>query len=599
MNNNILIITAAIFGVICLIVYLLDSRVNLNKIKSKKVGDNQFGSADWATPKELANRFKLIKFEPENWRQGINIPMESGTILGTKVKGGQLYAYLDTTDNHTEFVSAPSGGKTESLLYPNLEYIGAAGMSVFCTDTKGKVYKDFVPVLRDYYNFKCTVIDLRYPNQSDCINLMGLVNKYMDAYLGQGQLADKAKAEAYAKNLARTIIHMEGFKSAGQNQFFYDTAEAVISAITILCAELCPWQQRHIVSVFKIIRQLIEVDPSTQGKKDVQPQLYLQQLYKYLPENHISKDLLAPSATADYRTLSSIVGTAMSKLMSFIDSEVEQLICFDGELDIEEFAKGKQAIFFVVDEKFGTRNFIISLLVKQIYGELIKISDFKDNNKLDVRCKFEMDEFGTYDAIENADGMLSAGRSRDIIFDLYLQTLSQLKDKYGRDKAETMEGCCQNLMFSFQSPTSPDLKRFEEILGPSTVMTGSISKRASGSGGANESTSYSMTKKPLMSADEISSELGRGNWIFKSPGMHPGKMQLLKASDWGITFSEKYSIESKADRKVEYASRDELISEVRKKYPQYYYTEKTTAPAPKPSTKSSDTANIEEEWFNK
>lgn len=577
-----------IFALACVLIgtiaicAVLEGRGSLNKIKSTKTGNGQYGSADWANHSELLKDLQLVKYEPEYWRQGLNLPTIEGTILGTYRKKNKedLYAWVDSTDSHTMFVAASSAGKTSSILYPNIEYCAALGESFFCSDTKGGVFKDFVPVLSDCYYYKCFVIDLRYPNKSNSYNLMHLVNKYMDAYLDTGNLSDKANSEAYAKNIGSTIIHSEGLKNAGQNQFFYDTAESVISAVTLLCAELSPAPQRHIVSVFKLIRQLMEVDPDTLNKKGVTPQLYLQQLYRILPENHICKDLLAPSATSEFKTLASIIGTALSKILPFIDSEIEQLVCFDSELDMEEFAKGKQAVFFVIDEKMNTRNFMISLIYRQFYGELIKVADLTENNKLEKRVVFWQDELGTHNAVEGLEGMYSAARSRNIICNPFIQTTAQLADKYGDKKAKIIESNCQNLMFSFQAPASDDKKRFEKILGNQTVQSGSISRKSGTNQRTNTSTTYSMLGRPLMFADEITTNLKKGDWVLSRIGVKPSRMKLLKYEDWGISFTEPYCIESRANRKVEYASRNELMTAVRMKYSQHYYPSVTKSSAP-------------------
>lgn len=592
MNPVFIIVLACVLIVTIVICTVLEGRGSLNKIKSTKTGNGQYGTADWAGHNELLNNLQLVKYEPESWRSGLNLPSVEGTILGTysKKSKGDLYAWVDSTDSHTMFVAASSAGKTSSILYPNLEYCAALGESFFCSDTKGGVFKDFVPVLRDCYDYNCLVIDLRYPNKSNSYNLMHLVNKYMDAYLETGSLSDKANSEAYAKNIGSTIIHSEGLKNAGQNQFFYDTAESVISAITLLCAELSPAPKRHIVSVFKLIRQLMEVDPATLNKKGVAPQLYLQQLYRLLPENHICKDLLAPSATSEFKTLASIIGTALSKILPFIDSEIEQLVCFDSELDMEEFAKGKQAVFFVIDEKMNTRNFMISLIYRQFYGELIKVADLTENNRLDKRVVFWQDELGTHNAVEGLEGMYSAARSRNIICNPFVQTTAQLSDKYGDKKAQIIESNCQNLMFSFQSPASEDAKRFEKILGSGTVQSGSVSHKTGTNRSSNTSTTYSMIKRPLMFADEITTNLKKGDWILKRIGMKPAHMKLLKYEDWGITFEKPYHIENRADRKVEYASRDELLTAVCMKYTQHYYpsTSKTSTPTTYPEISNNN-----------
>lgn len=52
--------------------------------------------------------------------------------------------------------------------------------------------------------------------------------------------------------------------SYGQNAFFYDAAEGLLTAVVLLLAEYlpptnkAPWERRHIVSVFKLVQDLLE-----------------------------------------------------------------------------------------------------------------------------------------------------------------------------------------------------------------------------------------------------------------------------------------------------------------------------------------------------
>ena len=41
------------------------------------------------------------------------------------------------------------------------------------------------------------------------------------------------------------------------------------------------------------------------------------------------------------------MSTALSRLNSFLDSELEQLLCFDTEIDAEKFCNEKSAIFVI------------------------------------------------------------------------------------------------------------------------------------------------------------------------------------------------------------------------------------------------------------
>ena len=572
---KLLIILALLILVVALIPLLYNSNNNLNKIKAKKTGDGQFGTADWATEKELKENLKYIKYEPENWRKGINLPSSQGMIVGAKLNGKKMSAYVDTSDNHTMVITAPGGGKTTSLLYPNLEYSAAAGMSGFVTDTKGNIPKEFVYILENYYGCSTYTIDLRYPLKSSSYNFLYLVNKYIDRYKETGSLSDIAMAEGYAKNIADNIIHMDGFKNAGQNQFFYTSAEGVIAGVTLLVSEFAQEGERHIVSVFKVIRQLMEVVPESVTGKNPMPRLYLSDLYSLLPNNHTAKDLLAPTATAEFKTIASVMSTAMSQMLKFIDKEIEQILCFDDGFNIDDFVKGKSFIFFVVDEKSNTKNFMINLIVRQIYGELLKRAEEEPDICLPNRVMQWLDEFGTYAKIDGVEQMFSAGRSRNIITVPFIQTLAQLDKNYGKDVAKTIKNSCQNTMFSFQSPMSDDADFFSKKLGTKTVTTGSISKQNSLNNN-NTSQNINMTKMSLMTPDEIT-RLRKGHWVFMKAGMNPSKMRLYKTEDWGITIEEPFFMKERTSRKVKYAHRDDIIFAVRNKY-----TESNTIQAEEP-----------------
>ena len=146
------------------------------------------------------------------------------------------------------------------------------------------------------------------------------------------KLVYKAKAEKYAKIIAKTII-MSGGDSAsyGQNAYFYDSAEGLLTATILLVAEFCKPDERHIVSVYKIIQELLA--PSNKKGKN-----QFQQVMDLLPENHKAKWFAGAALTTAEDTMASVMSTALSRLNAFLDSELEQLLCFDTEIDAEKIS---------------------------------------------------------------------------------------------------------------------------------------------------------------------------------------------------------------------------------------------------------------------
>lgn len=534
---------------------LLSHYYTLNGIKSRTVGDGQYGTARFATPKEIAETYESIPYEPERWRKGEHLPMAQGMILGSMEKAGKLYALVDTGDVHCLMIGAAGVGKTAHFLYPNIEYACASGMSFLTTDTKGDLYRNYAGIAQKYYGYQTAVIDLRNPTRSDGDNMLHLVNKYMDVYLADPtNLSAKAKAEKYAKITAKTIISSQGADSSsyGQNAFFYDAAEGILTAAILLIAEFCPEGKRHIISVFKLIQDLL-APSKVKGKNQ------FQLLMAKLPDTHKAKWFAGAALNTAEQSMQSVLSTALSRLNAFLDSELEQILCFDTAIDAEMFCKQKTAIFLVMPEEDNTKYFIISLILQQLYREILAVAD-ENGGKLDNRVMFFWDEVGTIPKIESAEMMFSAIRSRRVSIVAMIQSFAQLQKNYGKEGAEIIVDNCQDTIFGGFAPNSESAEVLSKNLGNRTVLSGSVNR-----GKNDPSQSLQMMQRSVMTADELKS-LPKGNFIVAKTGAHPMRTKLKLFLKWGITFEKPYEVEEKAARKVAYADKREIEEEIIRRY---------------------------------
>ena len=155
-------VLTVIFIVFIVLVNLLDNK-SLNGIKSKRVGNGQYGTARWATKPEIKKTFVSLPFEPEKWRTGDNLPTVQGTVVGCRGTGKNTVAMIDEGDVHTLMIGAAGVGKTAYFLYPNLEFACASGMSFINTDCKGDVVRNYGTIAKKYYGYNVSVLDLRNP----------------------------------------------------------------------------------------------------------------------------------------------------------------------------------------------------------------------------------------------------------------------------------------------------------------------------------------------------------------------------------------------------------------------------------------------------
>ena len=561
-NNDtwmLILLLAVVFGALAAIT-TFSGRGSLDSIKSKTVGDGQHGTARWATPGEIKKTFRSVPFQTALWRKGERLPGAQGLVLGCTGKKGQLTALVDSDDIHCLMIGASGVGKTAYFLYPNIEYACASGMSFFASDTKGDLARNYGAIARDCYGYQVAVVDLRNPTRSDGYNLLTLINHYMDVCRKDPtNLAARAKAEKYAKILSKTIINPDG-ENFAQNQYFYDAAEGVLTAVTLLLAEYLPpkrihgelRERRHIVSVFKLVQELIA--PSIlPGKNE------FQLLMDRLPEEHKAKWFSGSALTAAEQSMASVMSTVLSRLNTFLDSELEQVLCFDSAIDAESFASKRSAIFLILPEEDATKNFMAGLMIQTLSRELFSVADEHDG-KLPNRVVFFCDELGTMPAFDILP-LFSAGRSRRLTLVPIIQSLAQLEKNYGKEGAEILTDNCQDTIFGGFAPNSQTAEVLSKALGSRTVMSGSISR-----GKDDTSQSLQMIERPLMTPDELKS-IPKGHFIVMKTGTHPMQTRLRLFLEWGITFGEPYQVSQQAARKVYYANKAELTNAIYQAFP--------------------------------
>ena len=574
-------------GIILMLFFVTYSsqRHNLNSIKDKTVGNGQHGTARWATQQEIQRIYHHVPFTPAQWRQAARDgkqptangkPLPQGIVLGCK-GGKNTVALVDSDDIHVMMIGASGVGKTAYFLYPNLEYACASGMSFLALDTKGDLARNYGAIARDIYGYHISVVDLREPTRSDGNNLLTLINRYMDKHREDPKdIGAKAKAEKYAKILAKTIINPEGDgTNRGQNAYFYDSAEGLLASVVLMLSELLPpeetggYEMRHIASVFKLVQELMGQGSRRGGNQ-------FQELMSLLPADHKAKWLAGSALMASDQSMNSVMSTVLSKLNAFLDTELEQVICFDGNIDAELFVKEKCAIFLILPEEDATKNFVASLMIQNLARELFSVAN-EHGGKLPNRAVFFCDELGTMPPFDILP-LFSAGRSRRLTLVPIVQSLAQLEKNYGKEGSEIMCDNCQDTIFGGFAPNSQTAETLSRNLGSRTVLSGTVTK-----GKNDDSQSLQMMERPLMSPDELKS-MPKGSFVVMKTGTHPMKTKLKLFFNWGIQFEKPLEMPDRGSRPVHYAGKWDLEKAIMQAYPFRFAS--PPAPAAKPQSEA-------------
>ena len=143
----------------------------------------------------------------------------------------------------------------------------------------------------------------------------------------------------------------------------------LLTAIVLLLAEFAPPkdgdpEKRHIVSAFKLVQDLLAV-PKSRGKNG------FQLLMDELPPEHKARWLAGAALTSADQSMASVMSTVMSRLNAFLDTELEQVICYDSPINAEMFASEKCAIFLILPEEDPAKNFIAALMIQKSVPRIV------------------------------------------------------------------------------------------------------------------------------------------------------------------------------------------------------------------------------------
>lgn len=134
------------------------------------------------------------------------------------------------------------------------------------------------------------------------------------------------------------------------------------------------------------------------------------------------------------------------------------------------------AVFMITPDYDTSQNVLASTFVKQLYTTLAQNASMTKGKKCFRRVQFILDEAGNMPAIEGLDNMLTVCLGRNIIFNLFLQSYSQLDALYNKDIAKIVKENCQNHIYI----ASGDPDTHEEIskrVSTKTVESISISEK--------------------------------------------------------------------------------------------------------------------------
>jgi type IV secretion system protein VirD4 len=174
---------------------------------------------------------------------------------------------------------------------------------------------------------------------------------------------------------------------------------------------------------------------------------------------------------------------------------------------------------------------LASLFVYQHYVALTGTADER-GGRLKIRVNFILDEFGNFTEIPAFSNLLTVGGGRGMRFNLFVQSISQIEHKYGREQTQTILDNCHAWIY-LKTANVETASQIAKKLGQYTTSSYSRSSsyNSSGTSSGNVSNSMNLIARPLLTEDEIL-RIERPYALVMLAGQYPAIMRLPDISEW-------------------------------------------------------------------
>lgn len=445
------------------------------RIRSDAVEGERFGTARFAKPEEL---------EDLTNKKGLYI-------------GGNIYTYHK--QGHLLTVAGTRGGKGTNLIIPNLIGKGFYDGSWVVIDPKG----ENATITARYQRSTGRDVLILDPWSLETKSGEGSTYNPLDLITGQ-------ENKDYLVDDASIIAEMIVPISSTGEQFFNDRARSLIAGMVIHLVESKDDEELTLSKIWEWLRFKQDDWNNLLAEMSVSDNAIVQAT---------ANETLNLLQTSD-RTFGSVMASAQ-QYTDFLKSPALQKSLVKSNFDVKNLSNGNTTLYVIIPaDKLKTHYQWLRLVVTTALRSVIR-----NKNK---RVTFMLDEFAALGYLPEIETALSTYAGYNVTIWAILQSLIQLKDKYGTNWESFLGNTAVRHFFSVGDNFTADY--LSAALGQTTFMT----YPKTGTGNPNSSS------RPLVTPDEV--KRGSANNIFtlieQRPPVYFAKIPYFEMPDMRQRYDE-------------------------------------------------------------
>lgn len=467
-------------------------------------GQRQHGSARWLSKREVQRSFphavldrdhpaiRFLTVHGQDDLKGQEIrkmenPLSAvggGVVIGQEISKpwtrNREKIYYIGEDTHTLCVGATRSGKSRCVVLQSIGLTGLAGESMIVGDPKGELHAYTGPYLQRL-GYEVVALDFKHPLRSHRCNLLQPV---IDA-VGEHDIPN---AVGCAWDMTAVLV------GEAKGERIWNDGEASVIASSILAVVYDNTdhpEYQNLTNVYSFISNMCRMD-----EKDLPLNRYM----STLSDDHPAKALFGIAKVAPSRTRGSFFTAALTTLRLFTNPLIHAMTC-TSDFDLRTTGETKRALFIILPDETTAYYSLASLFVSMQYQLLIRSAE-RRGDRLARKVHFCLDEFGNFARIPDFANQITAGGGRGIRFHLFVQSLAQIDEKYGKENATTIKGNCATWIYlCADDPLT--LEEMSKRLGSYTVATHSRSSSCNKRSSSGSSASTNLMGRALLTPDEV------------------------------------------------------------------------------------------------